>query len=89
MHRCGLTLFVLMMITMSFCFNPGSSFGKEYSISITVDSDFDTVWDKAIEFLVRKNFRITTIEKTSGLIVSEKKNPNENFLVCKRASKKL
>lgn len=72
-----LFLFVLSYLVLSSCMTTKTSqtlVGDYPSapFSIETDKSFDEVWDKAIDYFAMNGISISTLEKESGLIVSNK-----------------
>ena len=85
MRKVSILVFCLF-VSSSFC-NVNKVYGKINYKIMTIESSYDDVWKKTIEFLVMNNFQIITINKDSGVIVSTNVEIDQRYLNCRRPKK--
>lgn len=69
-------IFIAVLLIPSYCFSQGSYRFKwnhpDINFKVTSNVGYDTLWGNIIDFFSEKGIPIKTMDKSSGLIISEK-----------------
>jgi hypothetical protein len=82
MHKMALVLRVLVVTAAMFALSAGSLRAEEKKFSVT--GSLDTVWPAALLSISEMHMKVTTTDKSSGLIVAEQQSLQMTIIMAEK-----